>query len=53
LLGQFDYYDGSQYKGDYHNDKRQGKGTMKFVNGDTYEGDWINDNIEGKGFYFN
>jgi len=52
LIGQFDYYDGSQYKGSYQNDKRHGKGVMRHVNGDTYEGDWVNDNIEGKGLIY-
>lgn len=48
-VGTVDYYDGSQYKGQYKHDKKTGKGTMKYANGDTYEGDWLNDEREGEG----
>ena len=40
------------YKGNYHNDMKNGKGKLTFLNmGDSYEGDFINDKITGFGKY--
>ena len=45
------YNNGSRYKGDWINDKREGKGII-YYNGDRYKDDWINDKIEGKGIMY-
>ena len=35
------YADGSEYSGDFHNDKYHGHGTYKWANGDVYIGEWM------------
>ena len=37
------------YEGNWLNDKREGKGIMKYNNGDIYDGDWENDKKVGNG----
>lgn len=43
------YKDGSVYKGDWHNDKRAGKGEMTYSDGSVYTGEWKNDKKNGSG----
>jgi 5'-nucleotidase len=46
------YADGSEYKGEWTADKRNGTGTYKYANGDTYDGGWKEGGRHGKGTYF-
>ena len=48
-LGVFSYKDGSVYKGQWKDGKREGKGKMTDDNGTIYEGEWKNDRYHGKG----
>jgi len=45
------YKDGAIYRGNYRNNKREGKGRHEMPSGDIYEGDWVNDKMEGYGVY--
>ena len=45
------YTDGSLYKGQLKNGKRDGWGIHKFPNGDWYLGQWNNNEMYGKGLY--
>ena len=45
------YTDGSLYKGQIKNGKRDGWGIYKFTNGDWYLGQWYNNETNGKGLY--
>ena len=38
------YEDGTIYFGEFKNDMRHGKGSLRFPNKDRYEGNWIEDN---------
>lgn len=40
-----------KYKGDFLNDKREGKGEYFFEDGSVYKGDWKDGKREGKGVY--
>jgi hypothetical protein len=42
-------YGGTYYKGDWRNDKREGKGLLRDKYEGTYEGDWRDDRAEGSG----
>ena len=37
--------DKSIYEGEWHNDKRHGKGELTLANGDRIRGNWVNDEI--------
>jgi hypothetical protein len=43
--GKMTYPDGSEYDGQFKNDKRNGKGVLTYSNGDTYNGLWKNDRV--------
>jgi hypothetical protein len=43
------YFDGSQYKGFWHNNKRHGDGKMTYILGNEYVGTWNNDKKHGIG----
>lgn len=45
------YPDGSTYKGDLENNKKNGKGVLYLSNGDVYTGHWKDDGIYGQGTY--
>ncbi len=45
-------YCNGKYKGDFLNNKREGKGIYIFSNGDKYEGHYKKDKREGKGIYY-
>jgi hypothetical protein len=36
-------------KGEMKDDKKHGKGKMKYANGNNYTGDWVDDIITGQG----
>ena len=38
------YEDGTIYFGEFKNDMRHGKGSLRFPNKDRVEGNWIDDN---------
>lgn len=42
-------YTKGKYTGTIVNDKREGKGTFKFINGDEYIGDWKDNKFSGSG----
>lgn len=42
---------GLHYIGEYHLDKKQGKGSLTFESGDTYEGEFANNVFNGQGHY--
>ena len=46
------YEDGTIYIGEFKNDMRHGKGSLRFPNKDRYEGNWIEDNKDGEGVYY-
>lgn len=48
--GTMKYSNGTEYKGDWVNGIRHGKGVIKYNNG-IYEGEWINDKRNGEGIY--
>ena len=48
-VGTCYYKDGSEYKGEWRNDKRDGRGEMHYANGDTYVGEWVGGMRHGKG----
>ena len=50
------YANGDRYEGDWCNDKKDGKGKLRYSvglinydNGDKYSGDWKDDKRDGKG----
>ena len=45
------YPDGSTYKGELENNKKNGKGVLNLSNGDVYTGYWKDDGIYGQGTY--
>lgn len=45
------YPDGSTYKGELENNKKNGKGVLNLSNGDVYTGHWKDDGIYGQGTY--
>lgn len=45
------YPDGSTYKGELENNKKNGKGVLNLFNGDVYTGHWKDDGIYGQGTY--
>jgi len=47
--GIFHFSDGTTYKGQWKDGKREGQGFFSLPNGTTYEGQWKNDKIEGHG----
>ena len=46
------YQDGSKYKGDFKDGKRDGIGTFTYSNGDIYKGPWLKDMKNGEGGTF-
>lgn len=45
----FKWYDGSQYKGEYHDNLKHGMGEYKYPDGKVYEGSWEDGKRHGKG----
>ena len=45
------YPDGSTYKGEWRNDKRNGHGEFKWLNNSSYVGDFRDDLMHGEGTY--
>ena len=45
------FKDGTQYEGQWKNEKSHGKGHIDLANGDKYTGDWVKDKYNGKGIY--
>ena len=43
------YPDKSFYNGEWKEDKRDGKGLMKYIDGSDYNGEWSADKRNGKG----
>lgn len=39
------YEDGNVYDGEWRNDQRAGRGTMRFGNGGVYDGQWVQDKV--------
>lgn len=37
------YFNGDQYKGEWKNNKKEGRGIMIYANGEKFEGKWEND----------
>ncbi len=50
--GIFYYANGSKYKGDWVNDKKQGWGTYDWQDGSRYEGQWNGDYMHGQGVFY-
>ncbi|KAK3255991.1 hypothetical protein CYMTET_34853 [Cymbomonas tetramitiformis] len=46
------WIDGHRYQGEWHSNKRHGKGTQYQKNGDKYEGNWIEDRRCGQGTFW-
>ena len=44
-------YENGVFQGTIINNKREGKGFMRYNNGDTYDGEYKNDKKDGKGIY--
>jgi len=42
---------GDVYEGEYQQDKRHGRGVLRFGNGKVYEGEWSNGKRHGRGVY--
>ena len=40
---------GTMYQGQMKNNKKEGKGFVKYVNGSSYDGDFLNDKKHGHG----
>ena len=51
--GTFYYKDGSLYKGNFVNNKKEGKGKFLYPDGARYEGEFKNDNFNGTGKKYN
>ncbi len=50
LHGQGEFISSTvRYKGDFRDNKKQGKGTYIWANGDRYEGDFVDDEPSGRG----
>lgn len=49
--GSYQWADGSQYEGEWDENKISGKGTYSWIDGRKYNGDWLNNNMHGKGVY--
>ena len=45
------YYNGDVYEGEWHQDKRSGRGKYTFSSGQYYEGQWKNDKKNGHGVF--
>jgi hypothetical protein len=50
VKGAIKYRNGDVYKGEYNNNKRNGRGYFRTANGE-YSGDWKNDLKHGGGSY--
>ena len=48
-IGEMQYYDGSNYIGEWNQDKRHGHGTYISNAKDKYIGQWYDDKKQGKG----
>jgi chromosome undetermined scaffold_27, whole genome shotgun sequence len=46
-----EYPNSEVYKGEVHNDRREGYGEYYYNNGLVYRGEWVNDHEHGKGEY--
>lgn len=46
-----EYPNSEVYKGEVHNDRREGYGEYYYNNGLVYRGEWMNDHEHGKGEY--
>ena len=46
------YKNGNEYRGEFKNGVKDGKGTMYYKNGYVYEGDWKNGKRDGIGKYY-
>ena len=46
-----EFFEGNKYKGEFKEDKKNGKGIMIFKNNDIYKGEFYNDIINGYGKY--
>lgn len=47
-IGTIKYFSGEEYTGFFRDNKRHGRGNLKFNNADVYEGNFSNDRISGK-----
>ena len=47
--GQITHNDGSSYKGNWINGRKNGRGIFVYKNGNTYDGEWIDDRMNGEG----
>lgn len=51
--GEFSYKgSGGDYKGEFRDSKRDGKGTFTWSNGDAFEGDWSSDEMVSGTYFF-
>ena len=51
-LGIIQFKDGSEYRGQFYDDKFNGRGQMKQGNGSIYWGDWKDGKANGFGVYY-
>ena len=49
--GKYLWSDGSQYIGDWADNRISGKGIYTWLDGRMYDGEWLNNNMHGKGCY--
>ena len=47
--GEMTHNDGSVYKGNWNNGRKNGDGMFSYKNGNTYDGEWIDDKMHGRG----
>ena len=47
IIGTETWNDGSSYKGNYVNGKKEGFGTYCWADGSKYEGDWYENKVNG------
>lgn len=52
FLGVYSWQDGREYRGDWVNNKMEGKGVFNWPDGRKYEGSYIDDKKEGLGIFY-
>jgi len=49
IVGEFHYYNGDKYVGEWKDDQQEGYGNYFHANGEKYEGQWKNGKMNGSG----
>lgn len=50
--GEYEFKNGSVYKGQWHGNQRHGYGSQKWPDGAKYEGEWKDNQAHGKGTFY-